>query len=205
MIDFYSEIKPAAEARLKESVTRRNELQQQRAALSEKMKTTEAHISELEARSAELDRQAGPALAKGDSSYGKYLANIQRNVTDLEVSRRELAGLEASLEATIKALPLALRELSDGVKALAREKLPMAQTYIDQLLDECLGVYDQWIDGWMRVCSELGESFSTRADCLPGLRHPRIDGGLPGLIRALPDDELAERLEKIKAKEGNTV
>jgi chromosome segregation ATPase len=198
MIDFYTEIKKAVSERLTKLIEARDSLQSQRAALSERIKDVEAHIARLEQDGAALDLQAGEALGKGSVSYGKYQAKLKNNVTELECSRRELASLNSSLEGNMKELTLAQRHLADGVKILAREKLPLAQNEIKSRVEEIIQIFDQWIDDWNRCLGEFGESLSTRGDLLPGIVHERIHPKLPGLISMLKIEEQIERLRRAK-------
>ena len=199
MTDYYTELRPAVEAKVKDLAARRDELTSQRAALRKKIAETEAYIERVRGHVTELEGLAGQALVEGQNSYSKYQTSLRDRTTELFNKEHELAGLKTALAQVQEEFAVAERRLNDGLRACAHENRHICAERATEHLDRAVAEIDDWIDGWTRLAGDYGEGFRFR-DSVPGLEHPRIDPRMPGLFVAMRAEERLQRLQENQEK-----
>lgn len=195
--DYFTELQPMVHDKLKPLAGRRDTLILQRAAIRKKTEDTSGLIERLQRHGEDLGQRAGASLLGGQNEYARFQTSLRKNVVDIETAQRELVALQTALERTENDFALAERALTGEIKNLARLHLPLAQRRIGALVEQLCGEFDAWVVGWDKLAGQYNESFSAdRLDYMPGIRHPRIDPGLPNLIKLLSPEQRAERLKQ---------
>lgn len=198
MNNYFDELQPIFQKKLKPLAETRDSLRKQTVALRKKIEDTQNLIERLVSHAVKLEVIAGESLLGGPNEYSKFQTSLRKNVVEQETAKRELSGLRSALEQTMKTVTLAERKLNDKIKLLARDNLPLAQKRIDALLNQICEEHDSWIDAWTELCSQHGESFACgRQGLVPSVRHKRINYKL-AMVHFLPVEERLERLKKQK-------